>query len=153
MSITPENPPVPAKPLHKNEALKAGRNSLRGHILQDIEDHSTGTVTEDSAQLLRFHGIYPQDDRDLRTQRRKEGQEKAFIFMARIRVPGGVCTPAQRLALDALADSHTNGTLKLTTRKAFQLHGIPKDNLRPLIHEITAPSSTRWPRAATSTAT
>ena len=82
MSITPENSPVPAKPLHKNEALKAGSNSLRGHILQDIEDNSTSTVTEDSAQLLRFHGIYPQDDRDLRNQRRKEGQEKAFIFMA-----------------------------------------------------------------------
>jgi len=136
MSITPENPPVPAKPLHKNEALKAGSNSLRGHILQDIEDHSTGSITEDSAQLLRFHGIYQQDDRDLRNQRRKEGQEKAFIFMARIRVPGGVCTPAQWLALDALADSHTNGTLKLTTRQAFQLHGILKGNLRPLIHEI-----------------
>jgi len=136
MNITPENPPVPAKPLHKNEALKAGSNSLRGHILQDIEDHATGTVTEDSAQLLRFHGIYPQDDRDLRNARRKEGAEKAFIFMARIRVPGGICTPAQWLALDALADSHTNGTLKITTRQAFQLHGILKGNLRPLIHEI-----------------
>jgi len=130
MSIAPENPPVPAKPLLKNEALKAGSNSLRGHILQDIEDNSTGTVTEDSAQLLRFHGIYPQDDRDLRNQRRKEGKKKAFIFMARIRVSGGVCTPAQWLALD----SHTNGTLKITTRQVFQLHGILKGNLRPLIH-------------------
>ncbi len=62
MNIPPKNPPMAAKPLHKNEALKAGSNSLRGHILQDIEDNSTGTVTEDSAQLLRFHGIYPQDD-------------------------------------------------------------------------------------------
>ena len=136
MKITPKNPPAPAKPLHKNEVLKAGSNSLRGHILQDIEDNSTGSVTEDSAQLLRFHGIYPQDDRDLRKQRRKEGQEKAFSCMARIRVPGGVCTPKQWLALDALADSHTNGTLKLTTRQAFQFHGILKGNLRPLIHEI-----------------
>ena len=82
--------------------------------------------------------IYPQDDRDLRNQRRKENKEKAFSFMARIRVPGGVCTPAQWLALDALADSHANGTLKLTTRQAFQFHGILKGNLRPAIKAVNA---------------
>jgi sulfite reductase (NADPH) hemoprotein beta-component len=125
-----------AKPLHKNEALKAGSNYLRGHILRDLEDASTGTITEDSAQLTKFHGIYPQDDRDLRAQRRKEGREKAYIFMARIRVPGGVCTPAQWLAMDAIADSRGNGTLKITNRQAFQLHGVLKGNLRPAIREI-----------------
>jgi sulfite reductase beta subunit-like hemoprotein len=82
MSIASENPSLAAKPSDKNEALKAASNSLRGHILQDIEDNSTSTVTEESAQLLRFRGIYPQDDSDLRKQRREEGQEKAFIFMA-----------------------------------------------------------------------
>lgn len=136
MSLPPETALAPAKPLHKNEALKAGSNFLRGNILRDLADHSTGTITEESAQLTRFHGIYPQDDRDLRNQRRKEGKEKAFIFMARVRLPGGVCRPAQWLALDKLADSHANGTLKLTTRQSFQFHGVVKGNLRPLIQQI-----------------
>jgi sulfite reductase (NADPH) hemoprotein beta-component len=124
------------KPLHKNEQLKAESHFLRGHILRDLEDASSGTITEDSAQLTKFHGIYPQDDRDLRAQRRKEGKEKAYIFMARIRVPGGVCTPKQWLAMDAIADSRGNGTLKITNRQAFQLHGVLKGNLRPAIHEV-----------------
>jgi sulfite reductase (NADPH) hemoprotein beta-component len=93
---------------------------------QDLQDPSSGTISEDSAQLTKFHGVYPQDDRDLRAQRRKEGKEKAYIFMARVRVPGGVCTPKQWLAIDALSDSHANGTLKITNRQAFQFHGIIK---------------------------
>ena len=128
---------TPAKPLDKNEQLKADSNFLRGNIVHDLSDPSTGTVTEDSAKLMKFHGVYPQDDRDLRAQRRKEGKEKAFIFMARIRVPGGVCTPRQWLDLDALADSHANGTIKITNRQAFQLHGILKQNLRAGVREIS----------------
>src|SRR4051812_6409613 len=139
MSLPPNKPAAPtptAKPLSKNEGLKAQSNFLRGHILRDLADASTGTITEESSQLTKFHGIYAQDDRDLRNQRRKENKEKAFSFMARIRVPGGVCTTAQWLALAPLADSHANGTLKLTTRQAFQFHGILKGNLRPAIHEV-----------------
>jgi sulfite reductase (NADPH) hemoprotein beta-component len=124
------------KPLHKNEQLKAQSNYLRGHILRDLQDASSATITEESAQLTKFHGIYPQDDRDQRAQRRKEGREKAYIFMARIRVPGGICTPAQWLAMDAIADSRGNGTLKITNRQSFQLHGVLKGNLRPAIHEV-----------------
>jgi len=133
MSTTAENTP---KPLHKNEQLKAESNYLRGHILSDLEDASSETISEDSAQLTKFHGVYPQDDRDLRTQRRKEGKDKAYIFMARIRVPGGVCTPQQWLAMDALADSHGNGSLKITNRQSFQLHGVLKGRLRPAIREV-----------------
>jgi sulfite reductase (NADPH) hemoprotein beta-component len=120
--------PAPA-PLHKNEHLKAESNFLRGNILRDLADHSTGGITEESAQLTKFHGIYAQDDRDQRNARRREGREKAFSFMARVRLPGGVCTPAQWLALDTLADERANGTLKLTTRQAFQFHGILKGDL------------------------
>jgi sulfite reductase (NADPH) hemoprotein beta-component len=126
------------KPLHKNEQLKAQSNYLRGNILRDLLDTSSGTITEDSGQLTKFHGIYPQDDRDLRSQRRKEGKEKAYIFMARIRVPGGVCTPRQWLAMDAIADARGNGTLKITNRQSFQLHGVIKGNLRPAIREVNA---------------
>ena len=78
--------------------------SVRGTILRDLADASTGGIPEDTNQLMKFHGVYSQDDRDLRNQRRKEGKEKAFIFMARVRVPGGVCTPQQWLELDRLAD-------------------------------------------------
>jgi sulfite reductase (NADPH) hemoprotein beta-component len=124
------------KPLSKNEQLKAESNYLRGHILRDLEDASSATVTDESAQLTKFHGIYPQDDRDLRAQRRKEGKEKAYIFMARVRVPGGVCTPGQWLAMDAIADRHGNSTLKITNRQAFQLHGVIKGELRPAIREV-----------------
>ncbi len=136
MSLPVDKSPLPEKPVHKNEVLKAESNFLRGNILRDLADTSTGTITEESGLLTKFHGIYPQDDRDLRNQRRKEGKEKAFIFMARVRVPGGVCEPSQWLELDRLADSHANGTLKLTTRQAFQFHGIVKGNLRPLIQQI-----------------
>jgi sulfite reductase (NADPH) hemoprotein beta-component len=124
------------KALHKNEQLKAESNFLRGHILRDLEDASSGTITEDSAQLTKFHGIYPQDDRDLRAQRRKEGKEKAYIFMARVRIPGGVCTPAQWLALDAIAEKYGNSTLKITNRQAIQLHGVLKGGLRAAIREV-----------------
>ena len=133
MSDSKETAP---KPLHKNEQLKAESNFLRGHILRDLGDASSATVTEDSSQLMKFHGIYAQDDRDLRAARRKEGREKAYIFMARIRVPGGICTPKQWLALDAIADSRGNGTLKITNRQSIQLHGVLKGNLRPAIREV-----------------
>jgi len=136
MSIQPDLSPIPEKPLHKAEQLKAESNWLRGNILRDLADTSTGAATDESTQLMKFHGVYQQDDRDLRNQRRKEGKEKAFIFMARVRTPGGVVQPAQWLELDKLADTHANGTLKLTTRQSFQFHGIVKSNLRSLIKQI-----------------
>jgi sulfite reductase (NADPH) hemoprotein beta-component len=136
MCIQPDPSPITEKPLHKNEQLKAESRWLRGNISRDLADTSTGSVTEDSNQLMKFHGVYMQDDRDLRNQRRKEGKEKAFIFMARVRTPGGVVTPSQWLELDQLADTHANGTLKLTTRQSFQFHGVVKGNLQPLIKQI-----------------
>ncbi|HEY1792526.1 MAG TPA: NADPH-dependent assimilatory sulfite reductase hemoprotein subunit [Opitutaceae bacterium] len=131
-----DQPHAATKPLHKNEQLKAESRFLRGHIRRDLEDPASGTITEESSQLTKFHGIYPQDDRDLRVQRRKEGKEKAYIFMARVRVPGGVCTPEQWLALDRVSDEHGNGTLKITNRQSFQLHGVLKGNLRPAINAV-----------------
>ena len=129
-------PPAASPPLHKNEQIKAESRFLRGNILRDLEDASSGTIPEESAQLTKFHGVYAQDDRDQRAQRRREGREKAYIFMARVRVPGGVCTPGQWLAMDAVSDSHGNGTLKITNRQSFQLHGVIKSNLRAAIREV-----------------
>ena len=124
------------KKLSKNESIKEDSHFLRGTILEGLADSSTGAISADDAQLTKFHGTYLQDDRDLRRELLKQKQEKAFSFMIRVRVPGGVCTPKQWVAIDELADSHANGTLKLTTRQAFQLHGVLKGKLRPTIKAI-----------------
>ena len=124
--------------LSKVEGIKAASRALRGTILEGLVDTTTGALAHDDTQLTKFHGIYQQDDRDLRTQRRKEKLEKAYSFMIRVRVPGGVCTPKQWLAIDQLADDYANGTLKLTTRQAFQLHGVLKGVLKSTIQGINA---------------
>lgn len=125
--------PVETKPLSANEGIKSASNFLRGTIAQELKDDSTGAISEDNQQLTKFHGLYLQDDRDLRTERRRAKLEKAFSFMLRVRLPGGRCTPAQWLMLDKLADEQANGSLRLTTRQTFQFHGILKGNLKPLV--------------------
>jgi sulfite reductase (NADPH) hemoprotein beta-component len=122
--------------LHKNESIKLESNYLRGTLAASIADPLSGDIPADDAQLIKFHGSYLQDDRDERAERRKRKLDKAYSFMIRVRVPGGVATPAQWLALDALADRHGGATLRLTTRQAFQLHGIIKGVLKPTIARI-----------------
>lgn len=122
--------------LAANEYIKIRSNYLRGTIKEGLADLSTGSMSEDDQQLLKFHGTYQQDDRDLRPNRRKYKLDKAYSFMIRIRVPGGVATPEQWLETDRLATQFANGTIKLTTRQAFQFHGIIKSNLKRTIAEI-----------------
>ncbi len=124
------------KKLSANEGIKIASNYLRGTIREGLADLSTGSMSEDDQQLLKFHGTYQQDDRDLRPNRRKHKLEKAYSFMIRIRVPGGVATPEQWIETDRLAGQFANGTIKLTTRQAFQFHGIIKSNLKRTIAEI-----------------
>ncbi len=124
------------KKLSANEYIKTRSNYLRGTIAEGLADQSTGSMSEDDQQLLKFHGTYQQDDRDLRAERRKHKLEKAYSFMIRIRVPGGVATPAQWLEVDRMATQFANGTIKLTTRQAFQFHGVIKSNLKRTIKEI-----------------
>ena len=122
--------------LAKNEIIKQDSNLLRGTIAEGLLDDSTGALAADDTQLTKFHGIYQQDDRDLRGARRKAKQERAYSFMTRIRIPGGVCSPQQWLAMDRFCTDYANGVLKLTTRQAFQLHGIIKKNLKTTIRKI-----------------
>src|SRR6478609_3014705 len=124
------------KKLSANEYIKTRSNYLRGTIGESLADLSTGSMSEDDQQLLKFHGTYQQDDRDTRNDRRKHRLEKAYSFMIRIRVPGGIATPHQWLETDRLATQFANGTIKLTTRQAFQFHGIIKGNLKRTIAEI-----------------
>ncbi len=121
------------KALTKVEEIKSRSNFLRGTIADGLADTSTGAISDDDTNLLKFHGMYQQDDRDLRIERKRQNLEKAFSFMIRVRVPGGIATPAQWLTMDDLSETYGNKTMKLTTRQAFQLHGLLKGNLRNTI--------------------
>lgn len=121
------------KPLSANEPLKAGSRHLRGRIAEELQDTSTGAISEDTGQLTKFHGLYLQDDRDLRIALKKAGKEKAFSFMLRVRLPGGKATPHQWLVLDKLANDVASPSLRITTRQTFQFHGVLKGNVKPLI--------------------
>jgi sulfite reductase (NADPH) hemoprotein beta-component len=118
------------------EGIKARSDFLRGSIVASLADTATGALAPDDTQLSKFHGFYQQDDRDVREERRRQVLEPDYQFMIRARVPGGVCTPRQWLALDAIARTWANGTLRLTTRQAFQLHGVLKRNLKASIRAI-----------------
>jgi sulfite reductase (NADPH) hemoprotein beta-component len=119
--------------LHKNEGIKDSSDYLRGTILEGLADVSTGSIAADDQQLTKFHGLYQQDDRDVRSARRKHKLDKAYSFLSRICLPGGICTAEQWLLMDELANYCAFNTLKLTTRQAFQLHGILKGNLKEVI--------------------
>ena len=106
------------------ERIKSQSRLLRGSLVESLADKATGAIAEDDTQLSKFHGIYQQDDRDLRAERRRQKLEPAFSFMIRARVPGGICSPAQWLAMDRLALQYANGSIRLTTRPAIQYHGV-----------------------------
>ncbi len=124
--------------LSVNEGIKTRSDLLRGTIADGLNRVITGSLAEDDTQLTKFHGTYQQDDRDLRPERRKKKMEQAYSFMIRVRVPGGVCTPEQWLAMDAIATDYANSTLRLTTRQAFQFHGVIKSNLKRSMQAINA---------------
>ena len=119
-----------------NEHIKVASQYLRGTIAEGLEDNSTGALAASDTQLTKFHGIYQQDDRDIRDERSAQGVEPAYSFMIRVRMPGGVCTPQQWLAMDQIADEHGNGSLKITTRQTFQFHGVIKRHLKKAIQDI-----------------
>lgn len=118
------------------ERIKRESNYLRGSLVETMADPLTSGIPDDDNRLMKFHGSYLQDDRDLRNERQRQKLEPAYQFMVRVRVPGGVATPAQWLVMDHLSRTYGNDTLKLTTRQAFQLHGILKWNMKKTIQEI-----------------
>ncbi len=126
----------PAPGSSENEYFKDASNYLRGTIAKGLRDPITGGIAPSDQQLLKFHGMYQQDDRDVRLERQRQKLEPLHSFMVRIRIPGGVCTPAQYLVVDRLACAHGGNTLRLTTRQTFQLHTIPKAHLRQTVQAI-----------------
>src|SRR3954447_25107577 len=99
-----------AKEPSRNERLKEASNYLRGTLAEGLREHVTGAIVEDDQQLVKFHGMYLQDDRDLRPERTRKKMEKAYAFMVRVRIPGGILTPAQYLTLDRIGAGYGNGT-------------------------------------------
>ncbi|WP_141327615.1 assimilatory sulfite reductase (NADPH) hemoprotein subunit [Myxococcus sp. AB025B] len=126
------------KPLSEVEHIKANSRLLRGTLAESLADPVTGAIAPADTSVIKFHGSYQQDDRDAREERRQQKLEPDYSFMLRTRLPGGVCTASQWLVMDGLAREHANGTLRITTRQAFQLHGILKGDLKPTIARINA---------------
>lgn len=123
-------------PPSEMEVIKDRTNYLRGNLVESFAERLTASIPDDDGKLLKFHGSYMQDDRDIRNERTQQKLEPAYQFMIRVRLPAGVATPHQWLTMDNLANTHGNGTLKLTTRQTFQMHGILKWNLKSTIQEM-----------------
>ncbi|AWX59029.1 assimilatory sulfite reductase (NADPH) hemoprotein subunit [Brevibacillus brevis] len=118
------------------EDIKRKSDYLRGSLTETLEDRISGSIPEDDNRLMKFHGSYMQDDRDLRNERSKQKLEPAYQFMVRVRAAGGVVTPEQWLMMDDIAQQFANGTIRLTTRQSFQLHGVIKWNMKQVIQEV-----------------
>ncbi|KFI02965.1 assimilatory sulfite reductase (NADPH) hemoprotein subunit [Bacillus spizizenii] len=118
------------------ERIKKESDYLRGTLKEVMLDRISAGIPDDDNRLMKHHGSYLQDDRDLRNERQKQKLEPAYQFMLRVRMPGGVSTPEQWLVMDDLSQKYGNGTLKLTTRETFQMHGILKWNMKKTIQAI-----------------
>lgn len=128
----PEGPPSDV------ERIKRESDYLRGTLKESMLEKISAGISDDDNRLMKHHGSYLQDDRDLRNERQKQKLEPAYQFMLRVRMPGGVATPEQWLVMDELALQYGNGTLKLTTRETFQMHGILKWNMKKTIQKINS---------------
>jgi sulfite reductase (NADPH) hemoprotein beta-component len=124
--------------LSRNERIKEASRYLRGTLAEGLAEEITGAIVEDDQQLVKFHGMYLQDDRDLRAERRRKKMEAAFAFMIRVRIPGGVLTPSQYLALDEVGRLYAGNAMRITTRQTIQIHGVIKSNLKATMARIDA---------------
>ncbi len=130
--------PPKVNPPSAVEVIKKASRGLRGTLVESLADPLTGAIRESDTQLIKFHGSYMQDDRDLRAEREHQKLEPAYSFMIRTRLPGGVVSPQQWLALSKLARDYGIGSLRLTTRQAFQLHGVIKKDLKQTMRGMNA---------------
>ena len=118
------------------EPIKINSDGLRGTLKESLQDAHTGTIRPDDEALIKFHGMYVQDDRDRRAERAEKKLDKLFSFMIRLRLPGGVLTADQWLATHDISEKYGTGTIKITTRQTVQLHGLLKHELRPMIQSF-----------------
>eukprot|EP00931_Biecheleriopsis_adriatica_P086419 TRINITY_DN610_c0_g1_i10.p1 TRINITY_DN610_c0_g1~~TRINITY_DN610_c0_g1_i10.p1 ORF type:complete len:964 (+),score=245.44 TRINITY_DN610_c0_g1_i10:67-2892(+) len=123
-------------PVKSDEQIKVETRQLRGSLKESLDDITTGQVPFQDTKLIKSHGSYQQDDRDLREERQKMGVENAFSFMIRVRLPGGYCTAEQWIAMDDVCGKFANGTLKITTRQTWQVHGVLKRDVKNTMRAI-----------------
>src|SRR4030095_1104899 len=119
--------------LSSTERIKQRSDGLRGTIKESLADEITGAIREDDQALIKFHGMYQQDDRDRREERAEKKLERLYSFMIRLRLPGGFLLPEQWIALHEIAGENSTGVIKITTRQTIQLHGIFKSKIKPTI--------------------
>src|SRR5450432_1658346 len=115
------------------EKIKTESDGLRGTIVESLKDEITGAIREDDQALIKFHGMYQQDDRDRREERAEKKLDRLFSFMIRLRLPGGFLTADQWIAMHAIAGQNSTGVIKITTRQTIQLHGLVKSHIKPTI--------------------
>src|SRR5579872_5282820 len=121
------------KNLSAVERIKQKSDGLRGTLAEGLKDELTGAISEDDQSLVKFHGMYQQDDRDRRDERAEKKLERLYSFMIRLRIPGGFLSPQQWIAIHEVAGQHSTGTIKITTRQTIQLHGLLKSRIKPTI--------------------
>jgi sulfite reductase (NADPH) hemoprotein beta-component len=115
------------------EKIKKDSHGLRGTIGEGLQDEITGAISEEDQALLKFHGMYQQDDRDRREERAEKKLERLYSFMIRLRLPGGFLKPEQWIATHHIAGDNATGVIKITTRQTLQLHGLIKSKIKPTI--------------------
>jgi sulfite reductase (NADPH) hemoprotein beta-component len=118
------------------ERIKTSSDGLRGTLKQSVEEPLTGALYEDDQSLIKFHGLYQQDDRDRREERTAKKLEWLYSYMIRLRLPGGFLTPEQWIGIHHIAGEHSTGTIKVTTRQTIQLHGVIKSHVKPTIQSF-----------------
>ena len=118
------------------EKIKENSNGLRGTIEEGLHNEITGAISEDDQALIKFHGMYQQDDRDRREERAEKKLERLYSFMIRLRLPGGLMTPQQWIATYNIAGENSTGVIKITTRQTLQLHGVIKSKIKPTIQSF-----------------
>src|SRR5438309_3365118 len=130
MSIEQNPPQIPAAAKRSAvELIKENSRQLRGTLAEELAKDSA-RFNDANKQLIKFHGSYQQDNRDARKDRHREGAGKSYMFMVRCKIPGGKVTPQQYLTMDSIAEQYANGTLRITSRQGFQIHGVLKANLK-----------------------
>lgn len=122
--------------LSGTEKIKTESKGLRGTLQESLLDEITGEIREQDKALIKFHGMYEQDDRDLREERAAKKLDKLYSFMIRLRIPGGLLTPQQWITAHHVAGNYTTGVIKITTRQTIQLHGILKGNIKPTLQQF-----------------
>lgn len=120
------------------EKIKTSSKGLRGSLQESLQDEITGAVREQDHALIKFHGMYEQDDRDLREERAAKKLDKLFSFMIRLRIPGGYMRADQWVAAHHIAGKYSTGVIKITTRQTIQLHGILKHQIKPTLKDFNA---------------